>query len=70
MSRARASEEIAGTRARGNPRSRAERASYYRHYAAQFRDLAEDEQGRARRAKLAKLARQYAKLAARTKTKP
>ena len=69
MSRTRVSGEIADTHARG-PRSRAERASYYRHYAAQFRVLADDEQSKARRAKLAELAQLYAELAVRAKTKP
>ena len=70
MSRTRASGEIADTHARGNPRSRAERASHYRDYAAQFRVLADDEQSKARRAKLAELAQLYAELAVRAKTKP
>jgi hypothetical protein len=58
-----ASEEIAGTRGRGN--ARAERAAHYRRYAAEFQVLADDEQDKSRSAQLAKLARQYAKLAAR-----
>ena len=70
MFRTRASGEIADTPARGNPRSRAERASYYRRYADQFRVLADDEKSKARRAKLAKLAWLYAELAASTQTKP
>ena len=70
MSRTHASGAIADTPARGNPRSRAERASHYRRYAAQFRVLADDEQSKARRGKLTKLARRYAELAAGAKTKP
>jgi hypothetical protein len=70
MSRTRALGEIADRCAKGDPRSRAERTSHYRHYAAQFRVLADDEQSQARRAQLAKLARLYAELAARVKTKP
>jgi hypothetical protein len=70
MSRTRASGEIADTHATGNPRSRAERATYYRHYAAQFQVLADDERSKARRAKLAELAQLYAALAVRVKTKP
>jgi len=70
MFRTRASGEVADTRARGNPRSRAERASHYLDYAAQFRVLADDEQSEARRVELAKLAQRYAQLAARTQTKP
>ena len=70
MPQARASGETANRRAKGNPRSRTERASHYRHYAAQFRILAEDEPSRARRAKLARLARHYAELAARAGTTP
>jgi len=69
MSQTRASGKIADTRAKGNPRSRSERASHYRRYAAQFRVLADDEKSKARRAKLAKLARLYAELAASTQTK-
>jgi hypothetical protein len=58
-----ASEAVAGTRGRGN--ARAERAAHYRRYAAEFQVLADDEQDKSRSAQLAKLARQYAKLAAR-----
>jgi hypothetical protein len=58
-----AAEAIAGTRGRGN--ARAERAAHYRRYAAEFQVLADDEEDQSRRAQLAKLARQYAKLAAR-----
>jgi hypothetical protein len=63
-----ASEEIAGTRGRGN--ARAERAAHYRRYAAEFQVLADDEPDKSRRAQLAKLARQYAKLAARVQAEP
>ena len=69
MSRTHASGAIADTQARGNPQSRAERASHYRRYAAQFRVLADDELSNARRVKLAKLARRYAELATGAKTK-
>jgi hypothetical protein len=70
MSRTQASGKIADRRASGNPQSRAERGSHYRHYAAEFRVLADDEQNRPRRTKLAKLARRYAELAGRAETKP
>ena len=70
MPRTRASGETACRRAKANPRSRTERASHYRHYAAQFRILAEAEQSRTRRARLAKLARQYAELAVDAGTTP
>jgi hypothetical protein len=70
MSRTRAWGEVADRRARGNPQSQAERASHYRDYAAQFRVLADDEQSRARRARLAKLARRIAELAVRAAAKP
>jgi hypothetical protein len=70
MSRTEASRKIADSPAKGNPQSRAERAAHYRHYAAQLRVLADDEQNRPPRAKLAKLARRYAELAARSQTKP
>jgi hypothetical protein len=63
-----ASEAVAGTRGRGN--ARAERAAHYWHYAAEFQVLADDEQDKSRRAQLAKLARQYAKLAARVQAEP
>jgi hypothetical protein len=63
MSGARASGRSAATRSGANPRSRAEKATHYRHYADQFRALSEGEQNRARRAQLAKLARHYTELA-------
>jgi hypothetical protein len=63
-----ASEAIAGTGGRGN--ARAERAAHYRRYAAEFQILADDEQDKSRRAQLAKLARAYAKLAARVQAEP
>jgi hypothetical protein len=66
----RASGETAATRTKGNPRSRGERAAHYRHYAAQFRGLADDEQSQARCARLARLARRYEELAARTQATP
>ena len=68
MSRTRASREIADTQASGDPRSPAQRTSHYRHYAGQFRVLAGDEQSKARRAQLAKLARRYSGLAGTAKT--
>jgi len=70
MSRTQASGKIADSRASGNPQSRAEQGSHYQHYAAELRVLADDEQSRPRRAKLAKLARRYAELAGRAETKP
>jgi hypothetical protein len=70
MPRTRALGDIADRPAKGDPRSRRERASHYRHYAAQFRVLADDEQSQARRAQLAKLARLYAELAARIQATP
>jgi hypothetical protein len=70
MPRTRASGQIVEWRAKGNPRSRGERAAHYRHYAAQFRVLAEDEQNRAQRTKLARLARLYAELAVLANPKP
>jgi len=70
MSGIQASGKIAAASATGNPQSRAERASHYRCYAAQFRVLADDEQSNARRLKLAKLARRDADLATLARTKP
>jgi hypothetical protein len=70
MSAARRSGRSAGARSGPNPQSGADQAAHYRHYAAQFRGLAEDEQSKARRAQLAKLARRYAQLAARARTTP
>jgi hypothetical protein len=49
--------------------SRAARAAHYRHYAAQFRVLANAEPDELRHARLAKMARQYGRLAARTEAK-
>jgi hypothetical protein len=45
------------------------RTAHYRHYAAQFRVLADAEPDELRRARLAKMARQYGRLAARTEAK-
>jgi hypothetical protein len=53
----------------GNPQSRGGRTAHYRHYAAQFRVLADAEPDELRRARLAKMARQYGRLAARTEAK-
>jgi hypothetical protein len=64
MSRARASGRSAEAPSGANPRSRAERAAHYRHYADQFRVLADDALSQPQRAELAKLARRYAQLAA------
>jgi hypothetical protein len=52
-----------------NPQSCAARTAHYRHYAAQFRVLAGADPDELRRARLAKIARQYGKLAARTEAK-
>jgi hypothetical protein len=52
-----------------NPQSYAARTAHYRHYAAQFRVLADAEPDELRRARLAKMARQYGRLAARTEAK-
>jgi len=69
MSRARASGRSAEARSAANPQSRAERTAHYRHYADQFRVLADDAPSQAQHAELAKLARRYAQLAARNRTK-
>ena len=68
MPRPRRSGRSAGAHSGANPQSGTERAAHYRHYAAQFRGLAGNEQSGARRAQLAKLARRYAQLAARART--
>ena len=70
MSGARASGRSGGAHGRANPRSRAERAAHYRHYADQFRVLADDEPNPPLRLELTKLARRYAQLAARSRAKP
>jgi hypothetical protein len=68
MSGARSSGKGSGPESRANPRSPAERAAHYRHYADQFRVLAEGEDSQRRRTELTKLARRYAQLAARNRT--
>ena len=70
MSGVRVSGRSAGVRSEANPRSRAERAAHYRHYADQFSVLVDDEQSQPQRTKLTKLARRYAQLASRARTKP
>jgi hypothetical protein len=70
MSGPRQSARRVGAGSGANPQSGAEQAEHYRHYAAQFRSLAGDEQSSARRGRLAKLARRYAQLAARVQTTP
>ena len=69
MSQARASGRSAEAPSGANPRSRAERAAHYRHYADQFRVLADDALSQPQRTELAKLARRYAQLAARNRAK-
>jgi len=69
MSRAQASGRSAEAQSGANPRSRAERAAHYRHYAEQFRGLAEDAVSQSQHTELAKLARRYAQLAARNQPK-
>jgi hypothetical protein len=69
MSRVPASRRSAEAQSGANPRSRAERAAHYRHYADQFRVLADDTLSQAQHTELAKLARRYAQLAARNRTK-
>jgi hypothetical protein len=69
MSQARASRTSAVARSGINPQSRAERAAHYRHYADQFRVLADDEPSPPLRAELTKLARRYAQLASRNRIK-
>jgi len=44
--------------------------AHYRHYADQFRVLADGEDSQRRRTELTKLARRYAQLAARARTQP
>ena len=70
MSGTRASGRTAPAQSGVNPRSRAERAAHYRHYADQFRVLAKDEPSPPLRAELTRLARRYAQLAARNRSKP
>jgi hypothetical protein len=70
MSGARSSGRSVAAHSAANPQSRADQTIHYRHYAAQLRVLADDDQNRLRRTKLAKLARRYTELAGRAETKP
>jgi len=69
MSGARASGRKTVVHSGANPRSRAERAAHYGHYADQFRVLADDEPNPPLRTELTKLARRYAQLASRNRPK-
>jgi hypothetical protein len=65
MLRVRASGRSTEAQSGANPRSRAERAAHYRHYADQLRVLADDVLSQPQHTELAKLARRYAQLAER-----
>ena len=70
MSGPRTSGRSVAAHSAANPQSRAEWTAHYRHYAAQFRVLADGEEDQPQRTTLTKLARRYAQLAGRARTKP